>query len=140
MVQAYASGDAKRTRRHLDNLARQLEHQHPGAAAALREGRDETLTVMRLGLSDPLERVRSSTNLIENRFSRVREIGRRVKRRQSGTMVLRRTAAGVLEAQRGFRKIAGYRALPTLVAALRAHDANSTARKENLTRHRMPPN
>jgi hypothetical protein len=31
--------------------------------------------------------------------------------------------AGVLEAQRGFRKLAGYRALPALVAALRAHDA-----------------
>jgi len=123
MVQAYASGDAKRARRLLDNLARQLEHQHPGAAASLREGLDETLTVMRLGLSDTLERVLSSTNLIENLFSRVREIGRRVKRWQSGTMVLRWTAAGVLEAQRGFRKIAGYRALPTLVAALRAHDA-----------------
>ena len=79
--------------------------------------------MMRLGLSENLERVLSSTNLIENLFSRVREVGRRVKRWQSGTMVLRWTAAGVLEAQRGFRKIAGYRGLPTLVAALRAHDA-----------------
>ena len=93
------------------------------AAASLREGLEETLTVMRLGLPANLERVLSSTNLIENLFSRVREIGRRVKRWQSGTMVLRWTAAGVLEAQRGFRKLAGYRALPALVAALRAHDA-----------------
>jgi putative transposase len=61
--------------------------------------------------------------LIENLFSRVREIGRRVKRWQSGTMVLRWTAAGVIEAERGFRKLAGYRALPALVAALRTHDA-----------------
>src|ERR1700683_4090222 len=67
--------------------------------------------------------VLSSTNLIENLFSRVREIGRRVKRWQNGTMVLRWTAAGVLEAQRGFRKLVGYRAMPILVAALRAHDA-----------------
>jgi hypothetical protein len=52
-------------------------------------GLEETLTVMRLGLPDNLERVLSSTNLIENLFRRVREIGRRVKRRQSGTMVLR---------------------------------------------------
>jgi transposase-like protein len=123
MVQAYAARDAGRARRLLGNLARRLEHQHPGAAASLREGLEETLTVMRLGLPENLERVLSSTNLIENLFSRVREIGRRVKRWQSGTMVLRWTAAGVLEAERGFRKLAGYRAIPTLVAALRAHDA-----------------
>ena len=78
---------------------------------------------MRLGLPENLERVLSSTNLIENLFSRVREIGHRVKRWQSGTMVLRWTATGVLEAERGFRKLVGYRAMPILVAALRACDA-----------------
>jgi putative transposase len=122
MQQAYATRDVQRARRLLDNLARRLEHQHPGAAASLREGLDETLTVMGLGLPDSLERVLSSTNLIENLFSRVRAIGQRVKRWQSGTMVLRWMAAGVREAERGFRKIAGFRALPTLIAALRAHD------------------
>jgi putative transposase len=123
MNQAYATRDAKRARRLLDNLARRLEDRHPGAAASLHEGLDETLTVMRLGLPESLERVLSSTNLIENLFSRVREIGRRVRRWQSGTMVLRWSAAGVLEAERSFRKIVGYRAMPILMAALRAHDA-----------------
>jgi transposase-like protein len=122
MHQAYALRDTARARRLLDNLARRLEHQHPGAAASLREGLEETLTVMRLGLPENLERVLSSTNLIENLFSRVREIGRRVRHWQNGTMVLRWTAAGVLEAERGFRKLAGYRGLPILVAALRNHD------------------
>jgi putative transposase len=79
--------------------------------------------VMRLNLPESLERVRSSTNLIENLFSRVRDTARRVKRWQGGMMILRWTAAGVLEAERRFRKVAGYRALPKLVAALRAHDA-----------------
>ena len=51
MNQAYATRDASRARRLLDNLARRLEHQHPGAAASLREGLEETLTVMRLGLT-----------------------------------------------------------------------------------------
>jgi transposase-like protein len=110
----------------LDNLARRLEHQHPGAAASLREGLDETLTVMGLGLPETLERVLSSTNLIENLFSRVRAIGRRVTHWQSGTMVLRWAAAGVLEAERGFRKLAGYRAMPSLVAALRTRDTQFT--------------
>jgi transposase-like protein len=124
MSQAYATQDPRRARRLLENLARRLEHQHPGAAASLREGLEETLTVMRLGLPEPLARVLSSTNLIENLFSRVREIGRRVRHWQSGTMVLRWTAAGVLEAERGFRKLTGYRAMPALVAALRTHDPN----------------
>jgi hypothetical protein len=35
---------------------------------------------------------------------------------------LRWSAAGVLEAERSFRKIVGYRAMPMLVAALRAHE------------------
>ena len=67
--------------------------------------------------------MRSSTNLIEHRFSRVRAIGRRVKHWQRGTMVLRWTAAGVREAERGFRTLVGHRAMPILVAALRAHEA-----------------
>jgi putative transposase len=124
MSQAYARRDPRRARRLLGNLARRLEHQHPGAAASLREGLEQTLTVMRLGLPEPLARVLSSTNLIENLFSRVREIGRRVRHWQSGTMVLRWTEAKVLEAERGFRKLTGYRAVPALVAALRDHDPN----------------
>lgn len=123
MSQAYATREPKHARRLLENLARRLESDHPGAAASLREGLEETLTVMRLGLPESLERVLSSTNLIENLFSRVREVSRRVKRWQGGTMILRWTAAGVLEAERYFRKIAGYRAIPKLLAALRAHDA-----------------
>jgi putative transposase len=64
-----------------------------------------------------------SRDLRQNLFGRVREIGGRVKRWQNGTMVLRWTAAGVLEAERGFRKLVGYRAMPIMVAALRARDA-----------------
>jgi hypothetical protein len=86
---------------------------------------------MRLNLPESLERVLSSTNLIENLFSRVRESARRVKRWQGGMMILRWTAAGVLEAERDFRKIAGYRALPKLVAALRAHDLVIERRVDN---------
>lgn len=123
MNQAYATGDPKRARRLLENLAHKLESAHPGAAASLREGVDETLTVMALHLSETLERVLSSTNLIENLFSRVREVARRVKCWQGGTMILRWIAAGVLEAERHFRKVAGYRALPRLAAALHKRDA-----------------
>ena len=123
MNQAYATGAPKRARRLLENLAHKLESAHPGAAASLREGVDETLTVMALHLPETLDRVLSSTNLIENLFSRVREVARRVKCWQGGTMILRWIAAGVLEAERHFRKVAGYRALPRLAAALHKRDA-----------------
>jgi transposase-like protein len=123
MNQAYATRDARRAQRLLLNLARRLESAYPSAAASLREGLEETLTVMRLHLPESLERVLSSTNLIENLFSGVREIARRVKRWQGGMMILRWTAAGVLEAERHFRKVTGFRAIPKLTAALRAHDA-----------------
>ena len=92
MNQAYATRDPKRARRLLEGLARRLEHQRPGAAASLREGLKETLTVMRLGLPENLERVLSSTNLIENLFGRVREIGRRVKRFDLEDLGLQRLA------------------------------------------------
>lgn len=123
MNQAYATRDPKRAQRLLVNLARRLESDYPSAAASLREGLEETLTVMRLRLPESLERVLSSTNLIENLFGGVREIARRVKRWQGGMMILRWTAAGVLEAERHFRKVAGFRGIPKLNAALRAHDA-----------------
>lgn len=73
----------------------------------------------------------STTNPIENLFSRVREIARRVKHWQGGTMVLRWSAAGVLEAEQHFRRIAGYHARAKLLAALNARDAklNRTTRK-----------
>ncbi len=57
MNQAYATRDPKRARRLLENLAHKLESAHPGAAASLREGVEETLTIMRLRLPDSLERV-----------------------------------------------------------------------------------
>jgi hypothetical protein len=98
---------------------------HPGAAASLSEGLEETLTVMRLGLPENLERVLSSTNLIENLFGRVREIGRRVRRWQNGTMVLGWTAAGVLEAERGFPQNGRLSRIADPGRALRNHDTTS---------------
>jgi putative transposase len=78
MSQAYATRDPKRARRLLENLARRLELDYPSAAGSLRGGLEDTLTVMRLDLPESLERALSSANLIENLFSRVREIANRV--------------------------------------------------------------
>jgi transposase-like protein len=124
LQEAFKTTDPERAGRMLANLARTLDEQHPGAARSLREGLDDLLTLKRLGLGGTvLERTLSSTNVIENLIGRVRDLSGRVKRWKSGMMILRWSAAGVLEAEQGFRRVRGYRDMPRLVAALRAHDA-----------------
>ncbi len=121
--QAYATRDVQRIVKLLEQQARKFHHAHPGAAAALREGMEETLTVTRLGLSDQLERALCSTNAIENLFSRVKLIAHRVARWRDGYMVLRWSAAAMTECQPSFRRIYGWKTMSHLIRALHAHDA-----------------
>lgn len=123
---AYQSGNASRAKRMLEGLARQLERKHPSAAASLREGLDETLTVMRFDLQAPLARTLSTTNPIEFVNGRIRKTTHNVARWDGGEMVLRWLAVALLEASKTFRKLRGYKGMPKLVAALRAHDTKLT--------------
>lgn len=122
MNQAYETSDAKRALRLLENLAARLDGEHPGAAASLREGLAETLTVIELGLTGALRLTLRTTNPIDNLFGSVRKVSRRVKRWKGGRMMLRWCAASVLDAATRFRKIRGYAEMPKLVAALRSHE------------------
>jgi putative transposase len=99
-------------------LADELQRTHPGAAASLREGLKETLTLQRLGIDGRLWRTLSSTNPIESMIEICRRTSRNVKRWSSGDMCLRWTAAGMLEAERQFRKIIGYQRLARLAVAV----------------------
>ncbi len=119
---AYRSSSQKAAKKRLQALANQLEADHPCAARSLREGLDATLTLKGMKLPNALERTLSTTNAIENLNGGVRRISRRVTRWRDGTMVLRWTAAALLEHAKGFRRLRGYRGMPTLVAALRAND------------------
>jgi len=118
MRQAYKSTKVETAKRLLRNLLRSLEKDHPGAAGSLREGLDETLTVMALNLPRALERSFSTTNPIENLNGTIRAVGRRVKRWRDGSMIVRWVAAGIFEAARGFRRLKGHRDMPKLIAAL----------------------
>ena len=99
-------------------LASEFERSHPGAAASLREGLEETLTVTRLGVRGRLKRTLISTNPCESMIETVRRIARNVKRWQSGDMCLRWTAAGMLEAERQFRRVIGHPDLGKLAVAV----------------------
>ena len=99
-------------------LAGELAHSHPGAAASLREGLEETVTLQRLGVDQQLWKTLSSTNPIESMIGICRATSRNVKRWQNGDMCHRWTAAGMLEAEHQFRKIIGYQHLAQLALAV----------------------
>ena len=115
---AWALDDHDRALDQLRQLADELARSHPGAAASLREGMAETLTVTRLGVRGRLKRTLVSTNPCESMIDTVRRVARNVKRWQNGDMCLRWTAAGMLEAERQFRKIIGYPDLAKLAVAV----------------------
>jgi len=115
---AWAQDDHRLALNALQQLAGELDHHHPGAAASLREGLEETLTLTRLGIIGNLRTTLQSTNAIESMISILRRTSRNVKRWQNGDMCLRWTAAGMLEAEQQFRKIIGYSDLAKLALAV----------------------
>ena len=119
---AYQATDITVATRLLTDLAKRLDDEYPGAAGSVREGLEETLTVLSLHLSARLQRSLVTTNAAESLLSRTRHVKRNVKRWRGGQMLLRWVAAGVLEAVKGFRRLKGHADLPRLVAALRARD------------------
>jgi putative transposase len=123
---AWALDDHTAALERLRGLATELDRSHPGAAASLREGLEETLTVTRLGVRGALRRTLQSTNPCESMIETVRRTSRNVKRWQNGDMCLRWTAAGMLEAERQFRRVIGYPKLPTLAIAVERDIAHHT--------------
>jgi transposase-like protein len=115
---AWAETDYDRALEQLQRLASELDYTHPGAAGSLREGMEETLTVIRLGIRGKLKRTLESTNPCESMIDGVRTTQRNVKHWSSGEMGLRWTAAGMLEAEKQFRKVIGYLDLPRLAVAI----------------------
>jgi putative transposase len=121
MRAAYHNPDALSAEATLEDLARQLATNHPGAAGSLREGLSETLTVTRLGVPPTLARTLRSTNAVESMIEICRDHSTNVKRWRDGQMALRWCAAGMLEASKQFRRVNGFLHLPALRDALDRH-------------------
>jgi transposase-like protein len=115
---AYAMASYADAKAALQRLWRQLCEVNPSAARSLEEGMEETLTLHRLGVGPLLRRSLASTNLMESCLSTVRHVARNVKRWQGGDHIARWTAAGLLEAEKKFRKVKGYRELKELAGKL----------------------
>jgi putative transposase len=131
MRAAYRLADSLLAQAELEVLARELDRSHPGAAASLREGLAETLTIGRLGVPPTLARTLRSTNAIESMIEICRDHAVNVKRWRDGQMVLRWIAAGMGEAAKQFRRVNGYLHLPALRVALDATIATVTPSKED---------
>lgn len=121
LAKAFRDRDASAGLAAAKELAKLLEDRFPDAAASLREGLDEMFTVRRLGLSDRLATTLTNTNAIESMISICRSTSANVKRWRDGKMIKRWVAAGMLNAERSFRRVKGCKDMPVLVAALAAH-------------------
>ena len=111
---AYHADSALAAEAELCALATELDRTHPGAAASLREGMAETLTVLRLDVPPTLARTLRSTNAVESMISICRDHSSNVKRWRDGQMALRWCAAGMAEAGKQFRRVNGHLHLRSL--------------------------
>ena len=123
---AYAMKDYDQAKAQLLKTVAWLEEINPSAASSLHEGLEETLALHRLGLPDSLRKSLQSTNLIESALSVAADVTRRVKRWRGGDMRLRWSAAGLLHAEKNFRRVRGYKAMSKLLTALDRRDVAET--------------
>ena len=119
MRKAWASETAEDAVRELHSLATGLETQYPDAASSLREGLEETVTVLKLNIPGLLRKGLRSTNTIESAFSVVAKGIRNVKNWRNGTMVQRWVCVALLDAENRANRIAGYRSMDVLISEIR---------------------
>ena len=135
MRAAYHAETALAAQAQLESLASELDRTHPGAAASLREGLEDTLTVLRLDVPPTLARTLRSTNCVESMIEICRDHSRNVKRWRDGQMALRWCAAGMVQAGTQFRRVNGHLHLRAPRTALQRQVAadNAATNEHNRT-------
>jgi transposase-like protein len=118
LTKAYKEFEYQDAMSALMRIHRNLEYMHPEAAKSLMEGLEETLTVHKLKVPAQLRRTISNTNVLESANSVCKGVINRISRFHSKETVIRHVAAGFMEAERGFRRIKGYKQIPLLQSAL----------------------
>jgi transposase-like protein len=115
---AYALEKYDAAKEALNQLHRELMDLNPSAARSLNEGLEETLTVHRLQVPLSLRKTLACTNVIESAFSIVERVCSNVKRWHGGDQRERWVGSGLLLAEKQFRRIQGYKQIPTLLREL----------------------
>jgi len=109
----------------LTSTAKWLDRIAPDAAASLREGMEETITVHKLNVPSLLRRSISSTNIIESALSVARRTTKRVTRWRDGDMRKRWCLSGLLKAEEKFQRLQGAKSMNDLIAKLDEIVANN---------------
>jgi putative transposase len=106
-------------RKAIEELHAELEEINQSAAASLREGLDEVLTLHRLGVFPLLGRSFKTTNCLENVNALVEERCAKVDCWKNSNQRHRWLATALIDIEPRLRLVAGYRHLPLLREALR---------------------
>lgn len=101
--------DADKAETLIRNLARRLDQQWPGVAATILQGLEEILTVVRLKVPTEPRRSLASTKIAENMMGTIRRVTRNVKSWQDAGVALRWAVAGMIEANKGFRRLKAHK-------------------------------
>lgn len=116
---AYALKDYEKAKERLKSISKDLEKVNPDAATSMREGLEETCTVLRFNIPELLFKTLMSTNPLESIFSIVEERVKRVKNWQRGDMRKRWLVAALLDAESRVNRIQGRKYLPDLMKAMK---------------------
>jgi putative transposase len=118
LQQAYELDDYKAARDALLEVRRELGKINESAVKSFDEGFEETLTVLRLGLSKELRRSLKTTNCIDSVFSQVGAKTDKVDHWKNSNQRQRWTASVLLLIEPRLNKISGYRQIKSLRIAL----------------------
>ena len=124
---AWGMADHEEAKQALKSVRTYLAAMNEDAARSLDEGFDETLTIQRIGVPEKLRKSLATTNAIESCFSGVRDRCKNVKRWRDVAMIRRWAGTALLDVEKNFRRIRGYREMPALMAALNSLDQESAA-------------
>jgi len=122
MAAAYEMTEYPEAKKALESCVRDLDRINPSAAASLREGLEETLTLHRLAVPAALRVSLSTTNPMESPFATVRERTCRVRRWRGADQAQRWAAAALLRAEQRWNRIRGAVQMSVLVESLRRRE------------------
>jgi len=118
LQRAYGRPNYAEAKRELEKLLVELDETNQSAAASLREGLEETLTLHRLGVFAVLGRSFKTTNCLESVNALVEERCGKVDAWKNSSQKQRWMATALLEIEPRLRKVMGHKHLPLLREAL----------------------
>ena len=113
--EAYAERDYDKACLQMESLERWAKKINPDIAGSIREGLDETLTIIKLEVTPLLYKTLYSTNPIESLNSTFERFTRRVKKWRGGDMKKRWLAAAILKAENRMNRVRGALSIVVLV-------------------------